>query len=203
MAKAVIFDIGGVLIGLDMDGCIRAFREILGFDRITELLDPCHQKGIYGELEEGILPADDFRRQVLADSKPGAKPEDVDRCMAHLLTGVAPETAETVRRLAGKYPLYLLSNNNPISMPLCKAALREVGLPPETTFKGEFVSCELKMLKPSRAFYEEVIRRIGLPAGELVFVDDNKANVDGALAVGMDARYLAPGQLLADVLKDL
>jgi putative hydrolase of the HAD superfamily len=203
MAKAVIFDVGGVLIGLDMAGCIRAFREILGFERITELLDPYHQKGIYGDMEEGTLPADDFRSQVLAESKPGCVPEDVDRCMARLLKGVAPETAETVKRLVGKYPLYLLSNNNPISMPLCRDALREAGLPPESTFKGEFISCELKMLKPSRAFYEEVVRRIGFPAGELVFVDDNQANVDGARAVGMEARYYLPGSQLSSLLADL
>ena len=55
MVKAVVFDIGGVLIGLDLDRCIRAFRENLGYERITELLDPCHQKGIYGDMEAGLI----------------------------------------------------------------------------------------------------------------------------------------------------
>ena len=49
MVKAIVFDIGGVLIDLDPGRCIRAFREILGYERITEILDPCHQKGIYGD----------------------------------------------------------------------------------------------------------------------------------------------------------
>ena len=116
MIKAIVFDIGGVLIGLDLDRCIRTFKEVLGFDRITELLDPYHQKGIYGEMEAGTLSADEFRAEVLKDSRPGCKPEDVDRCMYSLLTGMDPDTVETVKRLAGRYPLYLLSNNNPIAM---------------------------------------------------------------------------------------
>ena len=55
MPKAIVFDIGGVLIGLNMSRCIEAFRSTLGFERITELVDPYHQKGIYGELEGGRL----------------------------------------------------------------------------------------------------------------------------------------------------
>ena len=53
MIKAIVFDIGGVLIGLDLGRCIQAFQDILGYYRITELLDPYHQKGIYGEMEAG------------------------------------------------------------------------------------------------------------------------------------------------------
>ena len=48
MVKAIVFDLGGVLIDLDFDRCVRAFREILGYERITEILELSHQKGIYG-----------------------------------------------------------------------------------------------------------------------------------------------------------
>lgn len=203
MAKAVVFDIGGVLIELNMERCIRGFREILGFERITELLDPYHQKGIYGDMEEGILSAEDFRSQILADSRPGCVPSDVDRAMKCLLDRVNPEAPALIARLKGRYPLYLLSNNNPISMPFCLQALRDAGVAPEETFAGQFISCEMKMLKPSAAFYREAVRRVGLPAGEIVFIDDNRANVDGALAVGLDARYYASGSSLVELLKDL
>ena len=116
MIKAVVFDIGGVLVNLDLDGCIQAFRENLGFERITELLDPYHQKGVYGDMEAGLVSADAFRAEVLRGSRPGSKPEDVDRSMYALLAGMEADTVETVKELAGRYPLYLLSNNNPISM---------------------------------------------------------------------------------------
>lgn len=203
MAKAIIFDIGGVLVDLDMDRCIRTFRETLGFERITELLDPCHQKGIYGEMEAGKVSADEFRAAVLTESRPGCVPADVDRAIGSLLKGVPADKAALVNRLSQRYPLFLLSNNNPISMPLCLQAMRDAGIDTEKAFQGQFISCEMKLLKPSPEFYQEAIRRVGLPAAEIVFVDDNRANVDGALAVDMDARYLAPGQSLAEVLKDL
>lgn len=202
MIKAIVFDIGGVLIGLDLDRCIRTFKEVLGFDRITELLDPYHQKGIYGEMEAGTLSADEFRAEVLKDSRPGCQPEDVDRCMYSLLTGMDPDTVQTVKRLAGRYPLYLLSNNNPIAMSRILEMFRENGLAPETTFRDQFISSEMKLLKPSREIYEESVRRTGLPAGEILFIDDNETNVLAAREAGLQARLFVPGEKLSQLLAD-
>ncbi len=203
MTKAIVFDIGGVLIELDPGRCIEAFQTILGFERITKILDPCHQKGSYGDMEAGILTADQFRRHILAESRPGCRPSDVDTAMAALLVGMREDTVQTVKRLAGKYPLYLLSNNNPISMARTYEIFRENGLEASATFRDQFISWEMKMLKPSREIYDEAVRRIGLPAGEILFVDDNQANVDGALAAGLQARYYQPDSPLSELLADL
>lgn len=202
MIKAIVFDIGGVLIGLDLARCIDAFENILGFYRITELLDPYHQKGIYGEMEAGRLSGDEFRTLVLSESKPGSKPSDVDRCMGSLLTGMTQDTVETVKELATRYPLYLLSNNNPIAMPIITGMFRENGIGPET-FKGQFISSEMRLLKPSREIYEAMVKGIGLPAGEILFIDDNDVNVEAARAAGLQARLYVPGTRLSTLLADL
>ncbi len=202
MVKAILLDIGGVLIGLDMGRCIHAFRSILGFERITELLDPYHQKGIYGNLEAGVLPPQHFRELILAESRPGCVPADVDRAMhALLVPRMDPRTLAAVRDLGTRYPIYLASNNNPISMGHIHELFRANGLD-EHAFCGEFISSEMKLLKPSEAFYREVVRRVGLPAGELLFVDDNAANVEGARAAGLEARLFAPGTDLGALLAD-
>lgn len=203
MPKAVIFDIGGVLIGLDMDRCIRAFREDVGFQRIDEVLDPCHQKGILGDLEGGKLSESHFMELVLAESRLDATPADVEKAMGELLLEkMDPRTVNAVKSLAGRYPLYLLSNNNPISMRNCIKVLRNNGIDPEKTFKGQFISSELKMLKPSKEFYAYVIARLGLSPQEIVFIDDNMANVEGARALGIDARLYIPGTDIGLLLMD-
>lgn len=203
MIKAIVFDIGGVLINLDMDGCIRAFRENLGFDRITELLDPYHQKGVYGDMEAGKVSADAFRAEVLRGSRPGSKPEDVDRSMQALLAGMSADTVATVKELAGRYPLYLLSNNNPISMGHILRMFRDYGIDPETTFREQFISCEMKLLKPSAQIYLEAVARVGLPAKDILFIDDNDANVEAARKVGLQARVYVAGSKLSVLLSDL
>ncbi len=206
MKKAIIFDMGGVLVDLDLEDCRRAFKEDLGFYGIDDILDACHQKGIYGELEEGVLSAEDFRAAVLSGSRPDARPEEVDKAMWHILVGIAPYKAELLKKMSEKYDLYLLSNNNSICLPCSAGMFRDAGIPLDVIFRKCFYSFEMKTLKPAPEFYEAVMESIGIPPAQMLFVDDSIKNVEGAEAVGLPAVYYQPGTdlsaLMAEVLSD-
>ena len=197
---------GGVLVDLDIEGCKNAYKQLLGYHRIDELIDPCHQKGIYGDLEEGTLSAEDFRAAVLAESNPGSRAELVDEAMWHILSGISPYKAELLNRLAESYDLYMLINNNPVCMPRSRRLFEEAGAPLDKVFRKCFLSYEMKALKPSEAFYKTVVAEIGLPAEQMIFIDDSQKNVDGAIAAGLPSVYYEPGTdlsaLIAEVLDD-
>ncbi|MBQ6879056.1 MAG: HAD family phosphatase [Bacteroidales bacterium] len=201
--KALIFDMGGVLVDLDIEDCKRAFKEYIGYHEIDNIIDACHQKGIYGDLEEGILSADEFRKIVLADSRPGALAEDVDRAMWHILVGIEPYKVEMLRKLSESYELYLLSNNNPVCLPRAKEIFSKAGIPLDSIFRKCFYSFEMKALKPSEKFYKAVIEEIGLPADQMLFIDDSQKNVDGAVAAGLPAAYYEPGTDLEALLSEI
>ncbi|MBP3562988.1 MAG: HAD family phosphatase [Bacteroidales bacterium] len=204
--KAVIFDMGGVLVDLDIEGCKAAFKSYLGYYNIDNIIDACHQKGIYGELEEGTLSAEEFRRIVLSESRPDSRPELVDEAMWNILVGIAPYKVTMLRRLAESYDLYLLSNNNPICMPHSTRIFADAGIPLDRIFRKCFLSYEVKALKPSERFYKTVIEEIGIPSEDMLFIDDSQKNVDGAVAAGLPAVYYEPGtdlcSLLAEALND-
>ena len=40
MIKVLVFDLGGVLLDLDLDACYKSCREKLGFERVDELVGP-------------------------------------------------------------------------------------------------------------------------------------------------------------------
>lgn len=201
--KAIIFDMGGVIVDLDIEDCKRAFKEYLGYDKIDELIDPCHQKGIYGDLEEGKISGDEFRRLVLEESRPGSAAEDVDRAMWHILVGIEPYKVEMLRKLSESYELYLLSNNNPVCLPHAKEIFSKAGIPLDSIFRKCFYSFEMKALKPSEKFYKAVIEEIGLPADQMLFIDDSQKNVDGAVAAGLPAAYYEPGTDLEALLSEI
>jgi putative hydrolase of the HAD superfamily len=46
-------------------------------------------------------------------------------------------------------------------------------------------SWEVGAAKPDPEFFHRVVRRIGVPAAEVLFVDDNEANVEGARTAGL------------------
>ena len=149
MNKTVIFDMGGVLVDLDIEDCKKVFRQELGYAGIDQIIDACHQKGIYGDLEEGTLAPDDFRSIVLSESRPGVAPEEVDRAMSHILVGIAPYKVELLKRMAGKYDLCMLSNNNPIVVPVAKRMFAKGGFSMENDFRKCYISYQMKVLKPS------------------------------------------------------
>jgi FMN phosphatase YigB (HAD superfamily) len=189
MTKAIIFDLGGVLVDLDFSSCVKHFKEDIGYDKITEILDPSHQKGIYSDLEEGLLPPDAFRNLILSESRPGSTPEQVDRCMWSLLVGMDSYKVQYLNDLSKKYGLYILSNNNPVSMQRCHEVFTLSGLDYKHVFKKEFISYQMKLLKPGQAIYREVVRQIGFPADQLLFIDDSLSNVQAAESVGIPSLH--------------
>ena len=202
MKKAIIFDMGGVLVDLDLEDCKKAFIENLGFNEINVILDPCHQKGIIGDMEEGLVSGDEFRAYVLERSNPGMDPHLVDESLWRILRSIAPEKIELLKRLSKKYDLYMLSNNNPVCLPHAVTMFEEAGFPMYEGFKKCYMSFEMKALKPSEKFYKAVVEDIALPAEQMLFIDDSQKNVEGAVAAGLPAVYYQPGTDLASMLAE-
>ena len=181
MIKVLVFDMGGVLLDWDLDACLNACREYLGFERVAEFVGPCHQKGLFMELEAGNLTADEFYAGVLSMSAPGKTRDDVIAAFRHFLVGMDGYKVQLLKDLSKKYDLYLLSNNNAMCMPFAREEFERKGLPLESVFKKLFLSYEMHLLKPGDAIYQAAIREIRQISGtpdspvlpsEMLFIDD-------------------------------
>jgi 2-haloacid dehalogenase len=65
-------------------------------------------------------------------------------------------------------------------------------------FRDVVVSGDERLVKPDPAIYRLCLTRNGLAAGDCVFVDDSAANVEAAAALGIDAiRFTGPEALAA------
>ncbi|MGV3518755.1 HAD family hydrolase [Luteitalea sp.] len=77
---------------------------------------------------------------------------------------------------------HLASNQEPH-----KAAYMSETLGYSTVFTREFYSCWLGVMKPHVAYFHEILGAIDVPARNLLFVDDNAANVASAREAGLHA----------------
>lgn len=203
MIKAIVFDMGGVLVDLDMQACIRAFKERAGFSDIEDILDCCHQKGIIASLEGGDFTEEEFIEAALGHCRPGTTAEDVRECFCALLPGLPQYKADLLNELKRDYDLYILSNNNPITVRHSGRLFAAAGAPYESTFKHLFISCDLKLLKPGAAIFRHVIDSIGCRPEEILFIDDSHLNVDAAAALGIRSVFYDPTKDdLRDTVRD-
>lgn len=202
MVKAIIFDIGGVLLDLDIERCIKSFRENCGLTSIDEFLDACHQRGPICELEGGLIDERGFYDKMKALSRPGTTDRQIEESFCSLLCGVPQDKADLVNSLKKDYDLYLLSNNNSITMRKTATEFARVGIPLETTFKGVYISSEMKLQKPDREVYEEVARRSGHRMEEMLFIDDSPTNAQGAINAGMQGLHYKVGTSLKESLEE-
>lgn len=193
MIKAVVFDMGGVLLNLDMERCVSAFKNDAGFTDIESYLDRYHQKGFIGDLEEGKINEDEFFSECLKHCAPGTTMETVLHCFINLLTDLNAEMLDFIRNIRGKYDLYLLTNNNPLSRRAFDSMMAEKGLPSSEVFRKQFYSYEMHLQKPGKEIFCKVIDSIGLDPSEILFIDDGRNNIEAAAALGIKTLLYVPG----------
>ena len=184
--KTVLFDLGGVIITLDQSQAIRRFEE-LGVPDAAQRLDPYQQSGIFGQLEEGMISAEDFRREL---SKLVGYEVTTDQC-EYAWQGYAKalpqRNLDALRRLHEEgYRVLLLSNTNPFMMAWAESEHFDGhGHPVSYYFDACYLSYQMKMMKPSELIFREVLRREKTFASQVLFVDDGPRNVMVASQLGM------------------
>lgn len=201
MIRAIFFDMGGVLLPLYLDRCVEAYRTVAGFKDIGEYLDPCHQRGFFLDNEIGRYDRDGFIAECLKHCPPGTTPEDIVRSHKAFFGTPAPDDVALVKELGRRYDIFMLSNNNALSMSLHIPNFAQAGLPLDKYFKELYLSHEMHLLKPDPEIYHEAIRRSGYKPQECLFIDDSRKNVDAGNAAGMKAVLLAPGASLRKLVE--
>ncbi|KYF84943.1 haloacid dehalogenase [Sorangium cellulosum] len=92
-----------------------------------------------------------------------------------------PGVREIVAALEGR-ALRFVASNYPVWVEEVREAFALDGL-----FEGVYSSHHLRVRKPAREFFDRLVSRTGVAAGDCLFVDDRAENCDAAAAVGMRA----------------
>lgn len=199
--KNLLFDLGGVIMDIDRERCVRSFRR-LGFENAAEYLGDYGQQGPFEALEAGRIDAREFHRSISALIPGGADDGRIDRAFNAFLVGIPLHRLRALRELRSRYGIYLLSNTNEIMWHSRIArAFRAEGLDINSYFDGVVTSFEARALKPSPEIFAYAQHKLGIRPQETIFLDDSRANVEAARALGFSALQVEPGREFTDILK--
>ena len=184
-ADALLFDLGGVVMGLDWEPMFRRWSDACGVPPATlrsrYVFDEPYERHERGEIDEAAY-YDCLRGTLAIDIGDEAFREG----WGAIFTDPIHPTVALLEQLRDRVPLYAFSNTNAAH----HAVWSRKFAPALANFRRVFVSSEMGLRKPERASFDYISREIGVPHSRILFFDDTPVNVEGARAAGLAAVHV-------------
>ncbi len=202
--KNIIFDLGGVLLNIDHEAPIRAFKN-LGIEDFDQQYSKAIQGSLFTDLEKGSITPRTFRAEIRKMLHLNVSDEKIDAAWNSILLDFPKQHIALLERLQLQYRIFLLSNINEIHYEYFTKKLSD-----EYGYKGlaelmekDYYSHTLGLRKPSLEIYQTVLDRAGIEAGETLFIDDSEVNVESAKQVGLVTYHLQDDESIIEIFSEI
>jgi putative hydrolase of the HAD superfamily len=192
--KAVIFDMGRVLVNWDVSGGIfRELREVFG--EVGERT----QKGLawerlYKEYATGKIFPRDFHNQLCMLTGSTLSFQEFETRWCAIFSPM-PGMERLFYRVLQKNKVGLLSDTDPLHWSYLLTCFPWLG-----KIKNPTLSFNIGHLKPAEQCYQKAAKNLSLSCDDCFYIDDLMDNVQGARAAGMEAVQFAGAERLENVL---
>ncbi|MDJ1492865.1 HAD family phosphatase [Cytophagaceae bacterium DM2B3-1] len=194
-APNLIFDMGGVIIDIDVQLAMVAFAKLVDCDA-EELKSRFWGSEFFHAHETGHCSDAEFRSNICALLQKTFPDTDLDQAWNALLLEIPAKRIALLKELRKTHKLYLLSNTNAIHVKAINQLLLEQyelnGM--EDLFDKVYYSHQIGKRKPGQEIYTHVLADAGLNAQDCIFFDDLPANLQAAAETGIRTVQIIPGQ---------
>ena len=175
---AVIFDLGGVLVHVDEARALERFGARTG-RTAGDVSEYLRRTSHATEFALGKLTRRQFYRVVAKDLSFDGDYDEFARFWSEIFSPIEPMVV-LAESLKTRLPRVILSNTNPLHIDYIMKHYPWIN-----DFDAQVLSYEVGLLKPDAAIYDLTLRKCGLQAPRVVFIDDLAANVEAARRVGL------------------
>jgi 2-haloacid dehalogenase len=204
--KAIIFDIGGVVLSpRNFEGLRKKIADVLGIG-VDEMREFFHEQWVlwrFDKIDEEQFFASLVKRfgKVEDENKSKQKADKMAEKMKKFLHNLAKPNKDVIAiisSLKGRYKIAALTNT---SREWFEDNVRKFEL--KKYFDVIITSYEERIAKPDTRFYELALKKLGLPAESCVFIDNAEKNIPPAQALGMNTILFRGAEDLVNRLKAL
>lgn len=197
MIKHVIFDLGQVLVKVDLNPFIYQFATEFNIDPI--LVNHSEHDGAHFDFQTGKINGTDFHRITCERFNHYVSLDRFRQIWASMLAGEVEGTSKIVDKLVEKnYTLSLLSNTDPWHYQYC-----ETTMPVLQKFENIFLSYDLKIMKPDAEIFFAVVDALKTRAEQCLFIDDSAKNIESAKNLNFQTILFQNAKQLRSELEDL
>ena len=194
--RAVIFDIGRVLVRVDVGRAMKGLAENIRLSP-EEIWAAIEKDPRWADWQEGRISPADWHQHLNRKLSGSLRFEQFSQAWNSALDPQPIQDDRILGSIAKRGRLGLLSNTDPVHVAHLETTYSFFRyFPPE----ARTYSCIVGASKPSPLIYREAVRRVNARPAETVFVDDVQENVDAARAMGMQAiHYQSPKGLISEL----
>ncbi len=193
--KNIIFDLGGVLLDINYQKTIDAFKN-LGIENFEEMFSQFKADELFEKLETGLIADTDFYTAIKERTETQLSNEEIDIAWNALFLNFRTKSLKVLEKLSATYKLYLLSNTNSIHLKYFKKLFtKETGKALlDAYFIKAWYSNEVGLRKPGSQIFEFVLQEENLEAEETLFIDDTLINIETAKRMRFKTHHLLPNE---------
>ena len=201
--KAIIFDLGNVLLPIDLDKTYAAFSSYSSFSK-EEIGSIIINNQLWVPYESGKQSDIEFREFLRSRLDLTISDVEFDEAFSALLLDFHAGVYEWIASLQSTYHLILLSNTSSIHAErFTKVSIGPTGENLFSLFHHVYYSFEMGLVKPDPAIYHRVLTEQGFSPSQVLFFDDNLANINSAKSIGIDSYLIDPNRTFIQIQKIL
>jgi putative hydrolase of the HAD superfamily len=189
--KNIIFDLGEVIVDLDIAATEKAFASFVANPK-ESIYTLKGQTRIFDLLEVGKITPAEFRSELNNLSHQENSDEILDAAWNAMLIQIPSRKIQLVQNLRSTYQTFVLSNTNKIHIDYVEQHL----LPAhqlktlDEIFDFVYYSHEIGERKPDAAAYQFILNKHELIPFETLFIDDKLENILAAKELGIKTWHL-------------
>jgi FMN phosphatase YigB (HAD superfamily) len=198
--RAVIFDIGRVLVKLDLARAIAGLSHGIALSP-EELWSAIEKDPRWHDWQEGRIAPHDWHLHITKRLGSPLKYDEFCDAWNRTLDPTPLHSDDLFAALKSKkLKLGLLSNTDPIHVAKLETSYSFFDYFPRS---ARIYSCSVRASKPSPVIFQAALKALKTPAAQTVFIDDIQAYVQAAQALGLQAIHFRDATQLRSELKAL
>lgn len=192
--RALIFDIGRVIVRVDLSRAMHALGAS-GDASAEQVWAAIQADPLWPDWQEGRVAPREWHAHLARRFR---LPLSFDEFCEVWSSCLAPETIleqSLFEKLGRRYRLGLLSNTDAIHVAHMEATFGFL-----SHFPARVYSCFVGSSKPNPAIYRHAVAEVGVPAGQILYIDDEPRYVQAGQQAGMQAiLFEGPGKLQTEL----
>lgn len=202
--KNIIFDLGGVIINLDINKSIQEFNK-LSSKQFETIYTQLQQSPIFDQFDKGEITETDFFNELQKEMEILVPTKKLLFAWNAMLLDFPKHRLQLLEKLKPNYRLFLLSNTNETHITEFESTLfKQHGYKNlESFFEIVYYSCRIGKRKPDEAIFDFVLKQHNLDPQETLFIDDSPQHIEGAIKTGIKAQLLSKNREVEDLIKEL